>query len=118
MTRNSNTQLAYKVTGIFPSSLREALYKRKQIPLEMQEALKSYKLLLWTKELLQHKLEEGAYTGTITRFDKQYLVVWNSLDNRGQFLSAPLNSEWYVSMREPYSSFGILPIAYIWRKVY
>ena len=115
---NSNPALAYSVTGILASSLREALYKRKQIPVELHEALRSYKLLLWTKELLQHKLEEGAGTGTIIRFDKQYLVVWNSIDNRGQFLSAPLNSEWFVSLREPYQSFGICNIAYIWRKMY
>lgn len=106
------------MTGIQSSDLREALYKKKQIPLEMQEALRSYKLLLWTKELLQYKLEEGEGTGTITRFDKQYLVVWNSLDNRGQFLASPNDSQWYVSLREPFPSFGICNIAYIWRKIY
>jgi len=114
----SNPALAYSVTGILASNLREALYKRKQIPIEMQEALRSYKLLLWTKELLAHKLEEGAGTGTITRFDKQYLVVWNALDNRGQFLSSSPDSQWYVSLREPFESFGICNIAYIWKKLY
>lgn len=115
---NSNTSLAYSVTGILSTQLREVLYKKKQIPLQFQEALRSYKLLLWTKELLQHKLEENPDTGLITRFDKQYLVVWNSLDNRGQFLASPHDSQWYVSLREPYPSFGICNIAYIWRKVY
>lgn len=118
MNRNSNTALAYRITGLLPSDVRASLYKKKQIPLQHQEALRSYKLLLWTKELLAHKLEEGAGTGTITRFDKQYLVVWNSLDNRGQFLSSPPDSQWYVSLREPFESFGICNIAYIWRKIY
>lgn len=108
---------AYRAYGVPRSALLHTLFSKKNLPLDMQEALASYKLLVWTKELLAHKLYE-IEEGTIRRFNKDYLVVWNWIDTRGSFLQADLDSEWFLSFREPQPEYGLPNVVYIWRKYY
>jgi len=105
---------SYKLYGIPRSFLIKQLFTKKHIEVETQIALASYKLLVWNKELLAHKLQEG----TITRFNKEYIVVWDWIDTRGSFISSPNESEWFLSFREPQPEYGLPNVVYIWRKYY
>lgn len=106
---------AFRTYGIARSALLHALFSKKNIPNDMQEALQSYKLLVWNKELLAHKLYE-IQEGTIRRFNKDYLVVWDWIDTRSSFLQASLDSEWFLSFREPQPEYGLPNVVYIRRK--
>lgn len=112
-----NSIESYNIYGVERSALMYTMFSKKQLPNEMQVALASYKLLVWSKELLQHKLNE-IQEGTIRRFNKDYIVVWDSIDNRGSFISAPFASEWFLSFREPQPEYGLPNVVYIKRKYY
>lgn len=105
---------AFLKYGILPTELTQHLFYSKYVPVDFQEALASYKLLVWNKELMLHKFD-GAY---ITRFNKQYLIVWDSIDTRGYFISEPLTSEWFLSFREPQPEYGLPNVCYVTRKYY
>jgi hypothetical protein len=114
---NSNSPLlrsidSYTKHGVYRSTLIHALYHTKFISADLQHALSHYKLLVWNKELLQYKTNGHI----LTRFNKQYLIVWNAVNNRGEFCRAPNDSEWFISFREAQPEYDIPPIAYIWRK--
>jgi hypothetical protein len=104
--------VAFTKYDVYRSTLIHAMYHTKFISADLQHTLASYKLLVWNKELLQFKTNGH----TLTRFNKQYLIVWNAVNNRGEFCRAPNDSEWFISFREAQPEYDIPPIAYIWRK--
>lgn len=109
---------AFRKYGTPRSTLLYNLFNKKHWEIEQQECLSSCKLLCWTHELLQHKLHE-VEAGTIRRSNKDYIVAWNNLDTRGQFLAeSDPQSEWFLSFREPQPEYNLPNIVYIWKRVF
>jgi hypothetical protein len=103
--------ISYQKYGIARSTLIHSLTYKKYIPLQEQIALSSYKLLIWTKELLDLKLNGHK----VTRFNKQYIVIWVYPDTRDSYLSSPLESEFFLSFREPQEEYDLQNYVLIWR---
>lgn len=98
-----------------PQELRLHLTSYHNLHEPVVRSLQQYKLLCWSKELLQHKLAEGGGS-TVKRFDIDFQVCWNSLEfptARSLFVSAPKDSQWWLSFRNPHPDSGILPVVFI-----
>ena len=101
-----------KQFNITPNELRMHLTTAPHLHEPQIAALSQYKLLIWNKELLQHKMH-GA---TLTRFGIEFQVHWNSLEfptARSRFVNAFNDSKWKLSFRVPHPDSGLLPVVLI-----
>lgn len=104
-----------KTYNLTPQQLREHITSYHNLHESVSKTLRQYKLLCWNKELLQHKLAESGGS-TIRRFDIEFQVCWNSLEfptARSLFVSSPLDSQWWLSFRQPHPDSGLLPVVFI-----
>ena len=110
----SNHKLIQSSYGISRYSMMEYLTKFKRIPTAIIEqsngAIPLYKLLKWSTSHLINSLKETENTGILTRFDKQFIVIYASNCSRGKILASILTEsqeadgckekDWWISFRE------------------